>query len=365
VANDKDLHEGLLNLEEILHRLDARAKSLELLKERAPRPAPDKGEPMREEPQLPKTTPPEATPPAALPAYKPEPVAPYKRIEIPEFIPPVKPVAVPPPAPVAAPPVIPPPVKAPEPAVKAPEPAKIPEKAVPPPAEPKAVIKPAKKAFVLNKTVLIFFCLGLAIAGGAYYQLTVNSAKARYAQAGKLVKSARLAEAVTAYTRITEVYKGSPEAAYSQYAIGDIKSVQGDLHEAINRYEKFLLAAPDKDAKVPQAKFNIAEIEFKQNNYADAEFMYNNPDIKASAYAKQAADRVIQIKAVKAQAAEARKLMARDPARAAAAFSALLTAYPGLKAAADGLAEAQAALAAANTRKAARAVARAKANRAR
>lgn len=349
MANDEDLHEGLLNLEEILHRLDARAKNIELLKGRAPQTAPEGGGIKQKEP-LPPNIPP--------PAYTPAPVAPVKPAEIPVFIPPVKPVA--------ATPITEPPVKAPEPAVRVPEPAvKLPEKAAPPPLEIKPVVKPAKKSFTFSKSAFIYFGLGLAIAGGAYYQLTVNSAKARYAQAGKLVKSARLTEAVSAYTRTIEGYKGSPEAAYSQFAIGDIKSVQGDLNEAIERYEKFLLAAPDKDPKIPQAKFNIAEIEFKQNNYADAEFMYNNPDIKASTYAKQAADRVIQIKAVKDRAAEARKLMAKEPARAAAAFSALLAAYPGLKAAADGLAEAQKALAEANTRKANRAVARAKANRAR
>jgi tetratricopeptide (TPR) repeat protein len=386
VAYDDDLQKGLRDLEDILHRLDDRAQDRLWLKERAQRKAQEGGAAKEAEPQ-PFTAPaPETAPEFIAPAKAAETPVVIPRMVPPPEAPPAFPPATPPVFPQATPPVmpapiVPPPVKTPEPVVKAPEPAakapepvkptekpapepaKLPEKTAPAP-EPKPAAKPARKPFTLNKHVFIYFGVGLAIAGGAY-QLTANSAAARYARAGKLVETARLTEAISAYTRIIEGHKGSPQAAYSQFAIGDIKAVQGDLTEAIDRYEHFLLAAPAKDAKIPQAKFNIAEIEFKQNNFPDAEFMYNSPDIQGSTYAVQAADRLKEIKIINGQITGARKLMAKDPAKAAAAFSAVLAVYPGLNAAVKGLDEAQKALAAANLRRADKAATAAKAKAAR
>ena len=333
---------GIRNLEEILQRLDDRAQNRQWLKEHAPQPAPDNGETKKAGPLPVK---------AAGPESAPADIASVKPAETPAVIPPVTPIT---PAPIADMPV-----KAPEPAVKYIEPKINPEKIAPPVLGIRPA-SPVKKASALNKNALIFFCLGLAVAGGVVYQFAFNSAKARYAQAGRLVKTARNAEAISAYTRIAELYKSSPEAAYSQFAIGEIKAVQGNLTEAIKRYEKYLVAAPAGDAKVAEAKFRIAEIEFKQANFPDAEFMYQNADIRASAYAERAADRVKQIQAVKTQIAGARKLLAKDPAKAVEALAAVLAAYPGLKAAAAGLEDAQKALAAANARKADKAAGRAR-----
>lgn len=338
MPSDEELQKGLRNIEEILQRLDDQAQNRLWRREHAPLAAPARAIGLkREEPPQPEVKLPETAP--AEPA-------------------PVTPVEAPAPV-VAAEPI----AAAPEPeivavaAAAAPIKLVLPVEIVPPPLESAPVLKPAKNPFTFNKNILLFLGLGLTIAGGAYH-FTVNSAAARYARAGELVKAARHTAAISAYTQIIARHAGSLEAAYSQYAIADIKAAQGDLDGAIDRYEKYLVAAPAGDNKAAQAKFNIAEIEFKQGNLPDAEFMYNNADIQASTYKEQAADRLNRIKAVNTQIAGARKSMAKDPARAVEVFTAVLAAQPGLKAAAAGLEEARKALNAANERQAARAAAR-------
>jgi TolA-binding protein len=404
VAYDDDLTNGIKNLEEILYKLDERAKDAAWMKEHARRQAEESARPVEprrlkvycrkcgkelpmgeavagEAPKCPDCDTPELVrtfaetepakgpePAAAGPAVEPEPYTKAAR-EIP--------VTASAPEKVTEAAITPDPVKAPEPAVKAaepaikvpgpevkppeviippaPEPVKAPEQPAPPvsapektakeippaPVAPKQGVKPAKKIFVPNKKLLLLFCVGLAVV----YQFTFNSARHRYAQAGKLASTARNSEAISAYTKIITQYPGSLEAAYSQFAIGEIKAVQGDPAGAIAHYEQFLLAARDKDSKIPEAKFRIAEIEFKQNNFLDAAFMYNNADIQASGYAARAAQRLAQIKAVNTQIADAKKLAARDPGKAVEAYSAVLAAYPGYAPAAAGLEEAQKAVA--------------------
>lgn len=334
MANDEELKKGLRNIEEILQRLDDQAQNRQWLKEYGPLPARNSGKDIKRAEPLPVK--------ADLPEAAPEAIAPVTPAETP-FIAPAPAVKNPEPVKAAEGPVI-----------ESLKPGEAPEKVLPPQQEFKPAIKPAKKPFAFNKNILVFLGLGLVIAGAAY-QLAINSAKARYAQAGQLVKDARPTAAISAYTKIIAGQAGSLEAAYSQYAIAEIKAAQGDLPGAIERYEKYLVAAPAGDARVPLAKFNIAEIEFRQSNLPEAEYMYNNADIRASANARQAADRVAQIKAVNAQVAAARKSAAKTPAKAVEAFSAVLAAYPGLKTATAGLEEAQKALAAANDRQAARA----------
>lgn len=358
---DEDLQNGLRNLQEILSRLDDRADNIKWVKEHAPADAPDRiKEAIVDNFPQPKAVP----PPAEPPVQQPQAVEPPAPVEIPALIhtaPAETPLIIPEPAP--QPPIMP---AVPElPAFLAPvaaaketlPPAPEPLPAVEP--QPLPAVKPAKKPIAVSRSAVIMFCTGLAIAGAIAYQFTVNNAKARYARAGELVKAARNTEAISAYTRIISLYNGSPEAAYSQLAIGDIKAVLGDNAGAIERYEKYLLAAPAGDAKVPEAKFKIAEIEFKDANFTDADFMYNSPDIRTSGYAKQAADRISLIKAVNDLIAGARKLAPKNPAKAVETLTTVLAAYPGLKAAADGLEEAQKALAAANGRPAARHAARA------
>ena len=326
MPDDDEIRKGIRNLEEILQRLDDQAQNLQWRKEHAP--------------ESPKIKHSEPLPPVIrVPVAAPVETAPEKPAETPVPVLPAAPVA---PAPIAEPPV-----KAPTPILTALPPIEVPKAAAVLPVAPAPAVKPAKRPFAFKKKLLVFLGLGLAIAGAAY-QLTMNSAKAHYAKAGLLVKEARPTAAISAYTQIIAGHAGSLEAAYSQFAIAEIKAAQGDLPGAIERYEKYLVAAPEGDAKAPQAKFNIAEIEFRQGNLPEAEYMYNN--LRASAYAKEAADRLAQIKAVNAQVAGARKLMAKDPAKAVETFAAVLAAYPDLKAAAAGLEEAKKALAAANGR---------------
>ena len=327
VAYDQDLEKGIHDLEEILQRLDSRAKNVDWLKEHAPADAPSRiKEAITESFPQPKFVPPPAPPPAPEPPpAPPEPVA----------------------APVEAPKAVQPPPKAPEPVVKAPEPKPALAAVVAP------AVKPAKKPFVINKTAVIALCAGLAVAGVAY-QLLLNSASHRYAAAGELAKNARGAEAVGTYSKIIAQYPRSIEAAYSQYAIADIKSQEGDLAAAIQFYEDYLVAAPDNDAKRASALFKIAEIKLKEDILADAEYLYENKAIQASGFAVQAAERGKQIRAVKAQVAEAKKLIARSPARAIEAYTAVLAAHPKYAPALTGLEEARKALAAANARPARR-----------
>lgn len=327
MAYDQDLEKGIHDLEEILQRLDSRVQNAAWVKENAPADAPSRiKEAITESFPQPKfvpppAPPPEPTPPAAPPA----------------------PAAAPVEAPKAA---LPPPV-APAPVIKAPEPKPVPAAAVAP------AVKPAKKPFVINKTAVITLCAGLVVAGGAY-QLILNSPKSRYARAGQLVLNARGTEAISAYSKIIAQSPRSIEAAYSQYAIGDIKALQGDPLEAIEQYERYLVAAPDTDAKRASALFKIAEIKLKEDMLADAEYLFQNKAVQASDYASRAADRVNQLKAVRAQIAEAKKLIARSPARAVEAYTAVLAAHPKYAPALAGLEEARKALADANARPARR-----------
>ncbi len=327
MAYDQDLEKGIHDLEEILQRLDNRAKNVDWLKENAPVDAPNRiKEAITESFPQPKFVPPPALPPAPTP-------------------PPAPPAPVP--SPIEAPKAALPPPIAPAPVIKAPEPKPVPAAAVAP------VIKPAKKPFVLNKTAVIVICAGLAVAGGAY-QLILNSPKSRYARAGQLVLKARSTEAISAYSKIIAQSPGSIEAAYSQYAIGEIKAQQGDPLEAIEQFERYLVAAPDSDAKRASALFKIAEIKFKEDMLADADYLFQNKAVQASDYASRAADRVNQIKAVKARLAEANKLMARSPGKAVEAYTAVVAEHPKYDPALTGLEEARKALAAANARPARR-----------
>lgn len=331
MANDEELEKGLRNLEEILYRLDNRAKNIEWVKEHAPA---DASERIKEaivenfpEPKVPPAPP--APPIPAPPIPAPAPAAP---VEVPVIAPAPPPTPMPPPAPA---PVIKPPEAKPEPA--------------PVPAAPAPAVKPAKKPFVINKTAVILFCAGLVIAGVAY-QLTLNSAAHRYAAAGNLVSRARNSEAISAYSKIIAQYPRAIEAAYSQYAIGDIKALQGDPAAAIEHYERYLVAAPDNDAKRASALFKIAEIKLKEGLLPDAEYLYQNAAVQASGYSVQAADRVNQIKAVNARLADAKKLIAKAPAKAVEAYTAVLAEHPKYAAVLSGLEEAGKALAAANAR---------------
>ena len=327
MAYDADLENGIRNLEEVLYRLEDRAKNAAWVKEHAPADAPSRiKEAITESFPQPKAVPPPAAPPEPIP-----PPAPPAPAEIP--------VTAPPPAPKAAEP----PPKAPAPVIKAPEP-----KPAPAPVAAPAV-KPAKKPFVINKTAVIALCAGLAVAGGAY-QLILNSPKSRYARAGQLVLNARGTEAISAYSKIIAQSPRSIEAAYSQYAIGEIKAQQGDPLEAIEQFERYLVAAPDNDAKRASALFKIAEIKLKEDMLADADYLFQNKAVQASDYASRAADRVNQIKTVKARLADANKLMARSPAKAVEAYTAVLAEHPKYAPALTGLEEARKALAAANAR---------------
>lgn len=389
MAYDEDLQKGIHDLEEILYRLDDRAKNLQWVKEHAPENASEKiKQNIANNFPPPRHFPPAAEPPIAapvapveIPVIAPEPapkaaVPPAKKpapvIKAPEAkpVPAAPAIKTPEPKPAAAAPVIKPaepPVKKPEPAVKPPEKAAPPvlapvaaaKEAAAPPIELKPAGKPAKKPFVPSKKTVILSCLGLAIAGAGYL-LVFNSVAHRYAQAGLLVKAARNSEAVSAYSRIITQYPGTPEAADSEFAIGDIKAVQGDNPGAIAHYEQYLLAAPAGDARIAQARFKIAELEYKDDNLPDAEFLYQNAAIQASGYAKQAAERVSQILAVKARVAAAQKLVARAPGKAVEAYSAVLAEHPKLAAAITGLEEARKALAAAKDRREARAGVRVK-----
>jgi len=227
----------------------------------------------------------------------------------------------------------------------------LPEPAPAPAAEIKTAPapKPARKPFVINKTVLFLFLAGLA-AAGAGYQLFLNSAAQRYARAGRLVEQARNAEAISAYSRIITIYPRSLEAAYSHYAIGDIKALQGDIQAAIDHYEDYMVAAPDNDPKLASSRFKVAELELKDGRLADAEYLYQNPVVRASDYAARAQERVDQIKAVKARLAEAKKFLPKSPAKAVEAYAAVVAEYPKYAEAVTGLEEAKAALAAYNGR---------------
>ncbi|MBI5744142.1 MAG: hypothetical protein HY952_06305 [Elusimicrobia bacterium] len=375
MAYDEDLQRGIRDLEEILQRLDDRVKNEQWVKENAPPGAPSrikdaivgnfeqpKAAPPPQEPPAPAPTPgpellpaplPEPVPPPALQAQPVTlPVSPVQAKPSP--LPPVKisalkqpaPIETPAPLPAPAPPAGPPPL----PEIKD-LPAFLQPKAEPllPQPKPAPAPKPARKRFVINKTIIILFCTGLAAAGGVY-QLMLNSAASRYAHAGKLVKDARNSEAISAYSRIITLYPRSIEAAYSQYAIGDIKALQGDPQTAIEYYEHYLVAAPDKDPKIASARFKIAELKLKEDMLGDAEFLYQNAAIQASEYAGEATAQVAKIKAVTAGLADAKKLVAKAPDKAVEAYTAIVGAHPKYAPALAGLEEARKALAAYNAR---------------
>lgn len=348
------------------------------------------------EPQLPAA---QAPATAAAPAIAP--------VEIPPLIssPAPEPAPLPEPAPIPAP--KPEPLPAPEPApapapapVQAPEPAPMP-KLISPPAlpelkdlpvflqEPKMETRPAAKleapreplpipapvpaeplkdlpaapapaparkprlSLKINRTAVILFCAALAAAGGGY-QLFLNSAGQRYAAAGRLAAQARNAEAISAYSRIINTYPRSLEAAYSHYAMGDIKALQGDAQAAIGHYEDYMVAAPDKDPKLASSRFKVAELHLKEGRLDDAEYLYQNPVVRESDLAGRAGERVKEILAVKARLAEAKKLIKKSPAKAVEEFTAVAAEQPKYAAALQGLDEARQALAAANNRPAPR-----------
>jgi TolA-binding protein len=377
VAYDEDLQRGIRDLEEILQRLDDRAKNEQWVKENAPPGAPSRiKDAIVGNFEQPKAAPPPQEPPAPtpepepepLPAPLPEPVPPPALQAQPVKLPPVEIPALKQPAPVDF--TAPLPVPAPEPAeplVKAatplptdgppplPEikdlPAFLQPKAEPllPQPKPAPAPKPARKRFVINRTIIILFCTGLAAAGGAY-QLFINSAAQRYARAGKLVQNARNSEAISAYSRIITLYPRSIEAAYSQYAIADIKALQGDPQTAIEYYEHYLVAAPDKDPKIASARFKIAGLKLKEDMLGDAEFLYQNAAIQASEYAGEATAQVAKIKAVNAGLADAKKLIAKAPDKAVEAYTAIAAEHPKYAPALAGLEEARKALAAYNAR---------------
>lgn len=235
-----------------------------------------------------------------------------------------------------------------------PEPLPIP---APVPAEPLIEPKPApaapRKPFKISRTAIILFCAGLAAAGTAY-QLFHNSAGQRYARAGRLVEQARNAEAISAYSRIITLYPRSLEAAYSHYAMGDIKALQGDIPAAIGHYEDYMVAAPDKDPKLASSRFKVAELHLKEGRLDDAEYLYQNPVVRESDLAGRAGERVKEIQALKARLAEAKKLIKKSPAKAVEEYTAVLAEQPKYAAALQGLDEARQALAAANNRPAPR-----------
>ena len=410
MVHDEDLEEGLRRLEEIIYKLDERSKDTQWLKEHAPAPVAESVKnaitgkaplfehaPPAEEPKPAELPPPAVSPdaqaglppalpeepvsiapelPAAIepPAPEPLPLPPLPEPE-PLPIPEPEPLPIPepePPAPVPAPrpepepeplpipqpepapvqqaaPVLPAPAPIPVP-VPAPAPAPAPAP-VPAPAPAAAAPKPAKKPFIPLKIAVFLGVLAAALGYGGY-KLYTNSAAYRYRQAGELAAAARNAEALSAYSRILTQYPRTPEAADSQYAIAEIKAAQGDGDAAIEHYERFLVAAPDNDPKIAAARFKIAEIKFKRGDLQDAWFLYQNAAVQASSYAKQAADRVTWIEALKKQVADAQKIAAKDPAKAAEAFTAALAAYPNYPPAVKGLADARAALDAAAARKA-------------
>lgn len=214
---------------------------------------------------------------------------------------------------------------------------------------PAPAAKPARKPFAISRTALILFFTTLAVAGGAY-QLFLNSAAQRYAAAGQLAASARNAEAVSAYTRIINMYPRSLEAAYSQYAIGEIKALQGDIPAAIEHYEDYMVAAPDKDPKLASSRFKVAELHLKEDRLDDAEYLYQNPVVRESDWAARAAARVGEIGAFKTRLAEAKKLAAKSPDKSVEAYTALAAEHPKYAPAQTGLEEARKALAEANSR---------------
>lgn len=359
------------NLEEILQRLDNRVKDAQWVKENAPPEAPARiKEAIIENFPQPKAVPPPVEPPTEPPVSAPQtapaPAIPEPLPHLPEPEPALPKYEPLPPLPE---PVIEPPEPEPQPLPKL-EPPQLPalkdlpaflQKAAEPLPEPKAeplpaaepapkpAPKPARKPFVLSQTAIVVICAGLA-AAGAGYQLTINSAKHRYAAAGELVKKARNAEAITAYSRIITRYPRSIEAAYSAYAIGDIKATQGDTQAAIEHYENYMVAAPATDPKLASSRFKVAELHLKEDRLSDAEYLYQNPVVRESELAGRAAERVKEIQAVKARLAEAKKLIAKTPAKAVEAYSAVVAEHPKYDAALAGLQEANEALAAANRR---------------
>ena len=379
MAHDEDLEQGLRNLEEILQRLDNRVKDAQWVKENAPPEAPARiKEAIIENFPQPKAVPPPAEPPAPEPAPAPEVTPAPEPAPAPAPAPATAmlPAYAPLPQPVLPPVEIPPLVSAPKPAPE-PEPAPMP-KLVSPPAlpeikdlpvflqqpgpEPRPALlepapeplptpapKPARKPFAINKTAVIILCAVLASSGAAY-QLFINSAAQRYKQAGRLVERARNTEAISAYSRIITRYPRSIEAAYSHYGIGDIKALQGDSQGAIASYEDYMVAAPDKDPKLASARFKVAELHFKEDRLADADYLYQNPVVRESDLAGRAEERVKEIAAVNARLAEAKKLIAKAPNKAVEAYSAVVAERPKYAAALAGLEEARAALAAYNGR---------------
>lgn len=320
---DDDLNEGIRNIEEVLQRLEKRAYDAELLKD-FPKPAPaPKPETVISEPPPPKP----AEPPAEEPGPEPEPEPPVVQQNIEQ-----------------------PPISGPESeAVKTETPAEAPAEEARPGIQPTpqnteqppedgpaeaVVIKTGSKV----KT-LALFCLGLT-AAAAIYQFGFNSSRYRFKQASRLEQIGDKTSALAAYQRLVLNYPGSAEAAASQFSIGTIQAAQGEPGAA-ESYEKFLRASRAGDAKIPEAKFRLAELRFKDGDFFVAGNLYSAADVLASEYSQKALERLGQIKTARAQVAEAKKQIAVDPAKAVTAFSAVLASYPGYAEAKAGLEEAR------------------------
>lgn len=332
---EDDLNEGIRNIEEVLQRLEKRAYDAELLKDfPKPAPAPKPGATITEaQPPKPETVVPEAPPPkpagplAGEPVPEPEPEPPA-----------VKQNTVQPPMNEPA-----------SEAVKTEAPAGAPAEEgrpgiLPVPQNPEQPPLNGPAAAVVKRTgpkakTLTFFCLGLALAG-AVYQFGFNSGSYRFKQASRLEQLGDKTKALAAYQRLVQSYPGSAEAAASQFSIGTLQAAQGDPG-AVESYEKFLRVSRAGDVKVPEAKFRLAELRFKDGDFFVAGNLYSAADVRASEYSQKALERLGQIKTAQAQVAEAKKNIAADPARAVAAFSAVLADYPGYAEAKAGLEEAR------------------------
>lgn len=321
------------NIKDILVRLESRAFDAELLKD-FPRPVHAEAPPEAPVPELPAVQQISKEPSASEP--EPEAVG----TAAPAAVPPVQQIIEEPPLTGPEPEVIKtdlppgPPAEAPKPE---PPPVQLTSEQ-PHPGEPeKAAVK---KAAGSRLTTLAVFGLGLILAA-AVYQFGFNGGSYRLKKAARLEQIGDTANALAAYERLILKYPDSAEAAAGQYAVGNIKAARGDLAGAVESYEKFLRMSRAGDSKIPEAKFRLAELKFNAGDFFVAGNLYSAADVRASRFSQQAQERLGQIQTVEARAADAKKRMAADPARAAEEYSAILAAYPGYAEAQAGLEEAR------------------------
>lgn len=314
MAHDEDLEEGLRRLEEILYKLDERSRDARWVKKHAPaQVAEDVNRAITGKTQL---------FPSARPAAAPAPEMAATMTAQTD--------ALPQPLPLPPPPAVVPQIQAPSlPAAPEPEPAPrlpvppalkpaeaVPAPAIAPPPKSAPAVKPAAKRSFPFKTVGLVLTLGAAAAGGAYLFIHTGP-EASLERAAKLARTARNAEAISAYYKIIARYSGRPAAARGNFAIAEIKAAQGDAPAAIEYYERYLVTAPDGDPQIAEARFKIGDIKFALGNYEDALFLYENAAVQASGYAARAADKAAGIKAMKAKTAAAHAA-AQAPGRGAA-----------------------------------------------